>query len=59
MSTVNPQIESSWLSALYDQFSQPYFEALKNFLVEEKRNTEFILRDRRFSLLLTIRLSVM
>ena len=37
MSTVNPQIESSWLSALYDQFSQPYFGALKNFLVEEKK----------------------
>ncbi len=37
MDNINPVIEKSWLSALYNEFSSPYFSELKNFLVEEKR----------------------
>ncbi|NCD13238.1 MAG: uracil-DNA glycosylase [Epsilonproteobacteria bacterium] len=33
---VNPKIEESWKTILYDEFQKPYFEALKKFLVEEK-----------------------
>ncbi|MDR0714399.1 MAG: uracil-DNA glycosylase [Bacteroidales bacterium] len=34
---MKPQIEESWLEILSDQFEQPYFAALKMFLVEEKQ----------------------
>lgn len=37
MSNINPQIESSWLSALSEEFQAPYFLDLKNFLIEEKK----------------------
>lgn len=33
----NIQIEASWKEALADEFQQPYFAAIKSFLVEEKR----------------------
>lgn len=32
------QIDSSWKSALRDEFQKPYFEQIKNFLEEEKKN---------------------
>lgn len=34
---VNPQMEAGWLEALKDEFAAPYFAALKDFLVAEKR----------------------
>lgn len=37
MSKVNPQIEASWLSALEQEFQEPYFAAIKQFLVQEKK----------------------
>jgi uracil-DNA glycosylase len=37
MSNINPVIESSWLSALYEEFFDPYFSDLKKFLLEEKK----------------------
>lgn len=37
MSNINPVIEKSWLSELSDEFKNPYFAELKNFLVEEKK----------------------
>ncbi len=36
MSAVSPQIEESWMLFLYDEFQASYFEALKQFLREEK-----------------------
>ena len=33
---INPDLEESWLHALKDEFSKPYFFELKQFLVEEK-----------------------
>ena len=38
MEKINPQIHSSWNIALTEQFSDPYFQGLKAFLVEEKKN---------------------
>lgn len=35
---INPTIEESWKSVLWDQFQMQYFTDLKNFLVEEKRS---------------------
>ena len=35
---INPQIEESWKSVLWDQFQSPYFAQLKAFLQEEKRH---------------------
>ena len=35
---VDPKIEESWKKVLYDEFQKPYFESLKNFLMEEKKN---------------------
>jgi uracil-DNA glycosylase len=34
---ITPQIEPSWLIVLQDEFQKPYFAALKEFLIEEKR----------------------
>ena len=34
--SVNPQIHSSWLNALQQEFQKPYFTALKQFLLDEK-----------------------
>lgn len=33
-----PELEASWLSVLGDEFDAPYFQLLKDFLVEERRN---------------------
>lgn len=38
METVNAQIEESWKHLLEDQFREPYFLTLKQFLIEEKKN---------------------
>lgn len=35
---VDPKIEESWKKVLFEEFQKPYFEALKTFLVEEKRH---------------------
>ncbi len=35
---VNPKIEESWKKVLFEEFQKPYFETLKMFLVEEKKN---------------------
>jgi uracil-DNA glycosylase len=37
MSTINPQIEVSWKENLKDEFANPYFKKLKEFLIEEKK----------------------
>lgn len=42
MSSVNPQIEASWLQVLQDEFEQPYFAHIKQFLVEEKQKGKVI-----------------
>ncbi|MBR5432971.1 MAG: uracil-DNA glycosylase [Bacteroidales bacterium] len=34
---MDPKIEPSWKSVLIDEFNKPYFVALKDFLVEEKK----------------------
>jgi len=34
---LDPQIDESWKKNLVDEFSQPYFFSLKQFLVEEKK----------------------
>lgn len=36
------RLERSWLELLEDQFSQPYMEQLRNFLIEEKRQGKVI-----------------
>ncbi len=35
VTTVSPQIEASWKAALSEQFAQPYFAELKQFIVQE------------------------
>ncbi len=37
MTNINPQIESNWKKVLQDEFNAPYFEDLKQFLIEEKK----------------------
>ena len=37
MPNIKPQIESSWKEILEEEFKAPYFVALKQFLVEEKK----------------------
>lgn len=37
MTQINPNIEQSWKEVLSDEFQQPYFPVLKNFLIEEKK----------------------
>lgn len=37
MSSVNPTIEPKWKEVLAGEFEAPYFSALKNFLLEEKK----------------------
>ena len=34
---IDPKIEPSWKNVLIDEFNKPYFVALKEFLVEEKK----------------------
>ncbi len=35
---IDPKIEESWKRVLIDEFNKPYFYALKEFLVEEKKH---------------------
>jgi uracil-DNA glycosylase len=42
MSNVAPQIEPSWLEALNAEFDKPYFAAIKQFLLEEKKQGKTI-----------------
>ena len=35
---IDPRIHESWKECLIEEFSQAYFSALKNFLVEEKKS---------------------
>lgn len=37
MSNINPNIEESWKRELWEEFNAPYFQTLKQFLVEEKK----------------------
>jgi len=37
MNRINPDIEPSWKALLIEEFNQPYFLSLKEFLVEEKK----------------------
>ena len=34
---IDPKIEESWKKVLFDEFQKPYFEALREFLLEEKK----------------------
>jgi uracil-DNA glycosylase len=34
---INPQIDQEWKEVLAEEFQKPYFEALRSFLVEEKK----------------------
>jgi uracil-DNA glycosylase len=34
---INPQIDQEWKAVLSEEFQKPYFEALKQFLVDEKK----------------------
>ena len=38
MSQIKPEIESSWAKVLQNDFQSEYFQDLKNFLIEEKKN---------------------
>src|SRR6187399_3169402 len=42
MNSVDVQIESSWKQLLHDEFQQPYFSAIKKFLLEEKTKGQII-----------------
>ena len=42
MAEINPKIEESWKLRLSDQFKQPYFGKLIEFLKEEKKKGESI-----------------
>lgn len=35
---IDPKIEESWKRVLIDEFNKPYFYALKDFLIEEKKH---------------------
>lgn len=37
MGQINPQINNEWKEILSGEFQKPYFESLKDFLVEEKK----------------------
>jgi len=37
MGQINPQINNEWKELLEEEFQRPYFELLKDFLVEEKK----------------------
>ena len=42
MSSNNVKIEESWKTALNDEFQQPYFAEIKNYLTNEKKNGQTI-----------------
>lgn len=37
MERIEPKIEESWKAVLNDEFNQPYFQELRNFLIEERK----------------------
>lgn len=39
---ITPKIEESWLKILEDEFQQPYFKALKQFLIKEKQDGQTV-----------------
>ena len=39
---MNVKLESSWLELLADQFEQPYFTKIKDFLLKEKNEKKVI-----------------
>jgi len=42
MNAVDVQIESSWKQLLHDEFQQPYFSSIKQFILEEKTKGQII-----------------
>jgi uracil-DNA glycosylase len=42
MSGISPSIEESWKKVLKDEFNEPYFHVLKEFLVKEKQQHKVI-----------------
>ncbi len=38
MDKIDPKIEESWKAVLADEFNQPYFHSLREFLVEERKH---------------------
>lgn len=40
MNEINPSIEESWKEALWNEFQSEYFQELKEFLVEERKQHE-------------------
>jgi uracil-DNA glycosylase len=38
MDKIEPKIEESWKAVLAEEFDQPYFYNLREFLVEERKN---------------------
>ena len=38
MNQINPQIEESWKNLLINEFNSEYFQNLREFLIEEKKN---------------------
>jgi uracil-DNA glycosylase len=38
MEKIDPKIEESWKAILIDEFNQPYFQSLREFLVEERKH---------------------
>ena len=37
MGQINPRIDAEWKEILANEFQKPYFEVLRNFLVDEKK----------------------
>lgn len=48
MQPINPQIEPSWRAVLSDEFQQPYFAQLKQFLHDEKKAGKTIFPPGQF-----------
>jgi len=42
MKVTDVKIEAGWKAALQEEFGQPYFAAIKQFLVAEKQNRKVI-----------------
>jgi len=38
MEKIDPKIEESWKAVLFSEFNQPYFQSLREFLVEERKH---------------------
>ena len=46
--TIRPQIESSWLEVLKDEFNKPYFYKIREYLTEEKKQGSIIYPPGKF-----------